>query len=186
MNKRFPLRTFCAPVLAVALASCSDLVVPSAAPETPRLSSTTGATLLECPKETADSAGALIGPLGGTLQLNGHEVTIPLNAVLLPTQFRLVEPASNYMEVQVRAGDQEHFQFQRPVSLRISYARCTRSNIEKASLRIYHTDETTKAILADMGGTDDKTARVVTTSTDHLSGYTIGTPSKEEADSTGG
>lgn len=173
------LHVLTAPVLALALASCADVAGPTApaAPEPPRASTTSGALLLECPRATADSTSALIGPLGGTLRLNGHEVVIPLNAVLLPVRFRLVEPASNYMEIQVRAVGQEHYQFLRPVSMKISYARCTRSNIEKRQLRIYHTDETTKAILADMGGVDDKTARVVSIHTGHFSGYTIGTPS---------
>ncbi|HLM67112.1 MAG TPA: hypothetical protein VK358_06280, partial [Longimicrobium sp.] len=82
-------------------------------------------------------------------------------------------PASQYMRVDITAGNGQHYQFQKPVSMTLSYARCTRSNIAKENLRIFYVDDA-NAILQDMGGTDDKTARTVTTGTDHLSGYVIG------------
>ncbi|HEX2094749.1 MAG TPA: hypothetical protein VHG28_20260 [Longimicrobiaceae bacterium] len=177
MTRDSLLRTLAGPVIALALASCADLVRPSAAVEAPgaaALSASSGSTLLECPIDVTRSDTATVGLSGGVLEVDGHRVVIPANTVLVPTRFSLIVPVSNYMEVWVRAGSEEHYQFSRPVSLTISYARCTRSNIEKQSLRIFHTDESSKAILEDMGGTDDKTARTVTTTTDHLSGYTIG------------
>lgn len=171
MNTRFLLRALAAPAVALALASCSEVVQP---PAEARLTHNGGPYLLECPANAADSTTAVIGLAGGVLQLNGHKVVIPANAVLLPTEFRLVEPVSNYMEIQVRAAGHAHYQFEHPVTMTVSYARCTRTNIQKDNLRIYHTDEATKAILADMAGTDDKTAKTVTTSTDHFSGYIVG------------
>lgn len=60
------------------------------------------------------------------------------------------------------------------MSITLSYDRCTRNNIRKEDLRIFHVDPATKTILADMGGVDDPAARTVTTSSGHFSGYAIG------------
>lgn len=133
----------------------------------------TGPTLLECPAETATSTSSLIGPLGGVVSVGGHQLVIPPLAVLVPTQFTVTVPASQYVRVDITAGNGQHYQFQKPVSITLSYARCSRSNIEKENLRIFYVDDA-NTILQDMGGTDDKNARTVTTGTDHLSGYIIG------------
>lgn len=175
MNKRFIFRALTAPVLALALASCADGVQPTAvhAPET-ALRSSLGPTLIECPTSVASSASAVIGPTGGVVEVGGHRMTVPLGAVKGLKTFTLTVPVSNYMEIGIKADGQEHFQFDAPVSITIDYSRCTRSNIDGRELRIYYIDPATKAILADMGGVDDKTVRVITTNTDHLSGFSIG------------
>lgn len=139
----------------------------------PQHAVSTGAVLVECPSDVARSTTGTIGPLGGALELDGTRITIPALALLLPTEFRLTLPASKYMEVEVRAGGAEHFSFEVPVSIAIDYSRCSRSNIDKEPLRAWHIDTQTKALLEDMGGVDDKTARTVTFQTDHLSGFSI-------------
>lgn len=160
----------------VALVSCGE--GPAAeritASDAPLATTSTGPALLECPVDTTASKTATIDLLGGTLELDGHKLVIPANAVLLPTEFTLTVPASKYVEVDIKAAGEEHFQFEQPVSLTLSYARCSRSNIEKENLKVFYIDSATKSILEDMGGTDDKTSRTVTTGTDHLSGYAIG------------
>lgn len=164
-------------VIALGAAGCLDTVTsPVAEPDAGALWSSTsyGATLLECPVDVTRSVSATIGIDGGVLSLDGHEVAIPVGAVLLPTEFTLTVPASNYVEIDVRAAGQEHFDFLEPVALTISYSRCTRSNIDKKTLRVFYIDSASNAILEDLGGTDDKTARSVTTSTDHLSDYALG------------
>lgn len=133
----------------------------------------TGPVLLECPVETTTSTSSLIGPLGGVVNVGGHQLVIPPLAVLLPTQFTVTVPASQYVRVDITAGNGQHYQFQKPVSITLSYARCTRNDIAKENLRIFYVDDA-NVILQDMGGTDDKGARTVTTGTDHLSGYIIG------------
>lgn len=160
----------------VTIASCSDAgrAERITAPETPDLATSTGPTLLECPTDQTKSVTGTIDLLGGTLELDGHKIVFPANAVLLPTEFTLTVPASNYMEIDVKAAGKDHFQFEKPVSMTISYTRCTRSNIDKNNLKIFYIDSGTKAILEDMGGVDDKTAKTVTTSTDHFTGYSIG------------
>lgn len=175
-SRRLP-RTLMAPVLLALAVACAD-IQPTAPlhSDQPALSTTSGAILLECPVDTTRSVTATIDLLGGTLELDGHRVEIPVNAVLLPTEFTLTVPASNYMKIRVRAGDAESYEFAEPVTLTVSYERCTRSNIDKEELRIYHVDSEGNAILQDMGGTDDKELRRVVTGTDHLSDYAIGAP----------
>lgn len=158
---------------AATLASCADGAGTLTAPEAASLATSTGPSPLECPTSVTRTTRATIGLMGGVLELDGHRVVIPADAVLLPTEFTLTVPAGNYVEIDVKAAGEEHFQFRKPVSLTLSYARCTRTNIDKEALRIYYVDSQTKAILEDMGGTDDKTNRTVTTGTDHLSGYVI-------------
>jgi|GEM_PF-1658762 len=178
MKQASLFRAFSVPALAFALMSCAEGVQPTQVdvPDAAQLTHGTGPALLECPTDVTKSTSKTIDLLGGTLELDGHKVVIPANAVLIPTTFTLEVPAGNYMKIHVNAAGHAHYQFEKPVSLTISYARCTRSNIEKHNLVISHVDEVTNAILANMGGTDDKTARTVTTGTDHLSGYVITTP----------
>jgi hypothetical protein len=165
-----------------AAASCADGGL--TAPEAASLATSTGPSPLECPVSTTTSTRATIGLTGGVIELAGHRVVIPAEAVLLPTEFTLTVPASNYVEVDIKAAGQEHFEFRKPVSLTLSYQRCTRTNIDRENLRIYYIDSRTKAIIDDMGGTDDKVARTVTTGTGHFSGYLIGQGRTEESDTT--
>lgn len=169
------LRVLALPAALLALGSCSDIVQPSGAEA--RLSHNSGPTLVECPTDVTRTTSTTIDLLGGTIELDGHRVVIPANAVLFPTEFTLTVPASKYVEIDVKANGAEHFQFEKPVSMTISYARCTRSNIdkiEKHNLDIFYVDSSTKKILENMGGTQDTATRTVTTSTDHFSTYAIG------------
>ena len=178
---RRPRRLLVAGLMAAAVAvagGCGDAAGVSriTAPQfEPRLvSSNTPAGLLECPTHITQSTSGTIGPLGGSLTLDGTSLVLPPGAVGLPTPFTLAIPASNYMEVRITAGGMEHFEFLKPVSATISYARCTRADIDKVALTVWHIDPVTKALLENMNGSDDKSARTVSFGTDHLSGYSIG------------
>jgi hypothetical protein len=169
---------------AATLASCTEGSPGRlTAPEGASLAAS-GATLLQCPSSTTTSRSAVIGLLGGVIALDGHVVAIPANAVLVPTQFTLTVPASSYVEVDIRAAGQEHFVFERPVSLTLSYARCNRADVDRQNLRIFYIDSRTRAIIDDMGGTDNKVLRTVTTGTGHFSGYVIGQGRAQQNDST--
>ena len=132
-----------------------------------------GATLVECPTSATSSASGLVTPLGGVVTAGGTTITVPAGAVLLPTTITVTVPASNYMEVDISVAGVEHFVFQQPVTVTLSYARCTRSDIDKTPLTAWHIDGNTKALLEAMGGVDDKVARTVTFPTGHLSGYAL-------------
>lgn len=174
LSVRTWLRSAALSAAVLAAAGCGDgQPAGITAPAEALTTQSTGPTLLECPAETTTSTSSLIGPLGGVVSVGGHQLVIPPLAVLVPTEFTVTVPASQYVRVDITAGNGEHYQFQKPVSITLSYARCTRSNIEKENLRIFYVDDEDR-ILQDMGGTDDKDARTVTTGTDHLSGYIIG------------
>ena len=154
------------------LGACGEAGEGPLAPEDAALASS-GAALVECPVSESRSATATLDVLGGTVSLDGHSISLPAGAVLLPTQITLTVPASNYMEIDIRANDLESFEFEEPVSVVLSYQRCTRANLDKEALRVWHIDTATKALLEDMGGVDDKAARAVTFESGHLSGFAI-------------
>ena len=162
----------------VAVAGCADAgdsLAPAAEPSSAlHGSSSTQSGLVECPVYFSRSTSATIGPLGGTLELDGSSITLPVGAVLTSTLFTLTIPASNYMEIGITAGLLEHFDFLKPVSVTISYSRCTRGNIDKRTLTVWHIDPVTKSLLENMNGSDDKSSRTVAFGTGHLSGYSIG------------
>lgn len=162
--------------LALVLGACGDPsrpTAPSATTSAPAFTASSGATLLECPVDTTVRASGIVDLLGGSISAGGTTINIPAGAVLLPTEFEVVVPASKYMEVSITGGGQEHFDFLEPVTISIDYSRCSRSNIDKGPLSVYYIDEASKALLENMGGTDDKESRRITFGTDHLSGYAI-------------
>jgi hypothetical protein len=129
--------------------------------------------LVECPSSTSYSATGSILPLGGEVSMRGHSVALPLGAVALPVSIGIEEPSSRFMLIDLSANGQDHFQFLSPIQVTISYARCSRSNIERGPLSVWLVDPATGALLENMGGVDDKTNRRITFETDHFSGYAI-------------
>jgi hypothetical protein len=154
------------------LAACGDEPAPLLSPDE-AARSTVGSTLVECPTSETRSVTKTLDGLGGTVELDGHSITLPLGAVLLPTTLTLTVPASRYMELEITANGAESFDFEQAVAITISYARCTRSNIDQGPLTAWQIDPATKALIEHMGGTDDKDARALTFGSDHLSGFAI-------------
>jgi hypothetical protein len=143
------------------------------APNPAALSQSSGPTLVECPNNTGTSASAIIGPLGGGLEIGGTSVAIPTGAIATLTPMQLSIPPSRFMEIDVSAVGFSSFLFQTPITVTIDYSRCSRSDIDQQTLHVYHIDPQTKQLLEDMGGVDDKVARRITFTTGHLSGYAV-------------
>jgi hypothetical protein len=156
-----------------AISACSDVAAPPRLAPEPSEAATFGATLIECPVNEHKSAAATLGPEGGKLRLEGHEMSLPLVAVAAPTPFTLSAPVSNYMEIRIHAGGAGHFEFDQPATITIDYSRCTRSNIDKASLSVWKIDPATKTLIQNMGGIDDKAARTLTFQSGTLSTWSI-------------
>ena len=133
----------------------------------------TSHSLIECPSSETTTTSAVVGLLGGVIQLGGTSITIPSGALTAPTLLQVTIPASRYVEIDVTAVGFTSFLFQQPVSVTIDYSRCTRSDIDQQTLHVWHIDPNTKQLLEDMGGTDDKASRRITFSTGHLSGYAV-------------
>jgi hypothetical protein len=131
-----------------------------------------GTALIDCPAPTTQSSSGLIGPLGGVLSVGGVRVIVPVDAVLVPTSFTLTVPASNYMEIDVRAGDADHFVFERAVVVAIDYGRCDLPRFHGA-LSVWNIDPDTKALLEQMPSVDSQLTHTIIFSTIHFSGYAV-------------
>jgi hypothetical protein len=92
---------------------------------------------------------------------------------LAATTITLTIPASQYMEIEVKANDLTSFLFQQSVSITIDYSRCSAAEASKTPLTVWHIDTQTKRLLENMGGADDKTTHSITFTTGHLSGYAV-------------
>lgn len=164
-----PLTMLRATVLALgvfAAASCKPPMVP---PEQDR----TSVRLVSCPTTVTRTSSTIIGPLGGTLSLAGTMVSIPSGALSAPTLITLTIPPSPYMEIDVRANDLLSFVFNKPIDVRLDYSRCDNPVLPSASLSVWHIDTQTKALLENMGGTNDPANKAINFSTGHLSNYAI-------------
>lgn len=161
-----------AALLTFALGACADVPMPQEPDGRPQFASS-GPVLVECPSDQTTSAEGVIGSTGGELRLRNHTLVLPKQAVQGPQRFRITDPASQYMEMDLRGNGQESFGFNKPVTITIDYSRCTRSNIDHVSLAVWKIDPITKALLKNMGGIDDPVGRTVTFTTDSLSAYVI-------------
>lgn len=147
------------------VASCRDGFGPPPAP----------ATLLVCPASQTQSTSLPIGVNGGTVSLGGSSVTIPAGALgnlLQPATVALTIPAGQYMEVDLTVNGGS-FSFLQPVVVTIDYSRCDRSQTLFRTLSVWNIDETTKALLQNMGGVDNKLTQSITFSTSHFSGFAV-------------
>ena len=130
-------------------------------------------SLMQCPTNETQTASGLVSPLGGSVSVGGTTIAIPAGALLASANVTVTVPASNYLEVDVSIDGVPHFLFELPVTITVSYDRCSRANIDKAPLSVWYIDSDTHALLEQMGGIDDKVARTVTFLTGHLSGYAV-------------
>jgi hypothetical protein len=160
-------------LLTCALGACEAPNPAAPALEAPFLMASSGPSLLICPSNDTESGGGLVSALGGTVSLAGHSVQVPLGGLLSDTEIQITEPASQYLEVALGANGLEHFEFELPVLVTISYARCSRSNLDLRPLEVWYIDPATHELIEPMGGIDDKLTRSVSFWTDHFSGYAI-------------
>lgn len=132
-----------------------------------------GQSLIQCPTSQATSASSVITALGGVVSAGGTSIVIPEGALLEPATVTVTVPASTYMEVDISVSGSEHFIFEVPVVVTISYARCNRSDINFSPLTAWYIDSDSRDLLEEMPSVDDKLLRTVTFPTGHLSGYAL-------------
>ena len=130
-------------------------------------------TLLQCPATQTSTTSALVTSVGGIVSLGGTSIRIPAGALLAATTISLTVPASQNMEIEVRANDLTSFLIQQTVSITNDYSRCPAAEANKAPRSVWHIDTQTKALIENMGGVDDKTSHTITFTTGHLSGYAV-------------
>jgi hypothetical protein len=151
---------------ALGVASCDTPPTPPPDPSTARL--------VVCPTTQTLSTQLLVGTGGGLVSLAGTVVGIPSGALSLPTLITLTIPASQFMEVDIKANSlTEPFLFNREIAVQIDYSRCTDPALATRPVTVWYIDSQTKKPLEHMGGVDDKAKRTVTFKTNHLSAYAI-------------
>jgi hypothetical protein len=149
----------------------SELTTPAA---TAALIGSSDPQLLVCPTTETRSARATIGLAGGTVSVGGSSITIPPGAVLVPTKFEVIVPASSYMEVEIHAVGMERYFFLLPATVTIDHSRCPADAVpENAVLQGVYIDSLTKQVLDLMGGDADTDGQTVRFLTGHLSGYAV-------------
>src|SRR5688500_5276407 len=158
--------------IATLLAACAaDAIVGQA---TSSASLSLGAPkLVQCPANAATSSTAIVGPLGGIVNVGGTSIQIHAGALLSTATVTVTSPGSQYMEIDISVEGTEHFIFELPVVVTLSYARCTRSDINVSPLSVWYIDSATKDLLEPMGGVDNNLLRTITFTTGHLSGYAV-------------
>ena len=179
MNRWTLIRRLHLVALAAAVTACSEPTSPSGSSVSQRFETEETAprepALISCPTSEWRFRFALIGPLGGSVSLDGHLVSFPQGALsgVRLSLVSLIVPPSEYMEVHLSINGLRHYEFGAPVTVVIDYSRCSGPELDASPLRVWQIDPFTKAFIADMGGVDDKAARTVTFQTDHFSGYAI-------------
>lgn len=174
-----PLRKCLMAVSATALLSCDSAQITSMSGDstnTVRRISVTEPTvgkLVACPTNESVSNTAEIGPLGGLLSVAGASISIPAGALLSAATVTVTVPSSNYVEIDVKVDGAEHFVFAQPVVITMSYARCSRNNLNLTPLTAWYFDQQTGELLEAMPSVDNKLLRTVTFTTGHLSGYIL-------------
>lgn len=129
---------------------------------------------LYCPTSTTQTTSAVLDGLGGVLSVAGTTVQVPLGALLAPTKITLTVPASSYMEIDVSVEGTEEFVFELPITVTVSYARCSLNFFQRLlPFDVWHWDPATRELLELMPSVDNKLTRSITFTTPHLSGYII-------------
>lgn len=160
--------------IGVALACAGPAPTSDRSVGAPRRDASATPQLLDCSDDSTElSPTATIGAIGGTLAFDGDSISIPPGAVLAPTLFQIVVPASPHMKVEIQAVGLSSFIFQKPVQITLDYGRCAAAAVPPgATLQAVYVDSTDN-VLQQMGGTADTVQHQLTFSTGHLSGYAV-------------
>ena len=126
-----------------------------------------------CPTNQSYRTEGIFGPAGGSLRVAGHRLTIPAGVLTEATQFTLHAPAGPHVRLVLSAGGAEHYTFQAPVVVTISYNRCGRQHLPRSPLSAWNIDDTGRRLVERMRGKDDRRRRAVTFRTTHFSTYAV-------------
>ena len=122
--------------------------------------------LLSCSLEQSSSGSAVIGPLGGTISMGQHTLTLPAGA--LRAEVRITGEVVSGRTNSVRLSP-HGLQFARPAVLVVGYGNCR--SVRGSKLVAYVGEDLT--ILEGLPSRDDPRAEKVTTWLDHFSRYAV-------------
>ncbi len=124
--------------------------------------------LLTCTPQPADSASAVIGFFGGTIQAGGDTLSVPAGALLDTVTITMTAPSDTVNHVHF---EPEGLTFQTPASLTMSYANCNTLGVNIPK-QIAYTDDLL-VILEYLKSWDTKNAQTVRGEVNHFSEYAI-------------
>src|SRR2546425_8685444 len=124
--------------------------------------------LLTCTPQPADSASALIGPFGGTIQAGGDTLSVPAGALLDTVTITMRVPSDTVNHVHF---EPEGLTFQQPASLTMGYANCNTLGVNIPKNIAFTTDAL--AILEYLKSWDTKNDQTVRGEVNHFSEYAV-------------
>lgn len=170
---------FAALVLTVAAACSSDTaptLAPPPAPEMSLIGDVGGVVttllppaegLLACNVTQSYTTTKAIGPMGGTIQVGPHSLTIPPDALKSTLFITATAPKGKVVEVEFQPHG---LKFQKPTTLTMSYRDC--SLLGQLLPRIVYADENHN-ILETLLTVPNVFRQTVTAKTDHFSSYLL-------------
>lgn len=159
-------------ISAAMLGSCSEPTKAHAVPRADLVAQGAQPAFLACPNDSARSASAVVGPLGGTVALGNTSISIPAGALLQSTTITVTIPASRYVVVDITADGRSGLTFLEAATVTVDYARCPDSALPSTALSTWYVDDALTP-LQFMAGVDLRARRRVVFVTGHLSGYAI-------------
>ena len=124
--------------------------------------------LLSCSPLPYAKASAVIGPLGGVIQVGPHTLTVPAGALDRWTTITAEAPTGSINRVDFEPSG---LKFERSASLRMSYANCNTLGKLLPKHIAYIGDDL--GILYLLQSVDDLLAKKVTGKLDHFSDYAV-------------
>jgi hypothetical protein len=124
--------------------------------------------LLTCQVAESRTTTQTIGPAGGTIFVGRHSLTIPYGALSQDVAITATAPAGDHVELALAPHG---LQFERNVTLRMSYADC--GLVRALLLRIAYVDRESLRILDVLPSFPDLWRQRIIGSTDHFSSYML-------------
>jgi hypothetical protein len=124
--------------------------------------------LLTCQVDETRTTTQTIGPAGGTIFVGSHSLTIPYGALTESVTITATAPAGEHVELALAPHG---LQFERNVTLRMSYADC--GLVRALLLRIAYVDRESLTILEVLPSFPDLWRQRIIGTTDHFSSYML-------------
>ena len=166
------------PTLLLALgAGCGDMAPTKSIEPEPSLAQRAGGQsnvwLAPCGTDVSATASSTIGPEGGVLSAGPAVVFIPPEAVRTPTRFTIQPLAGRTLRVRITARGRDRFGFARPIAVMIGYAHCSRQELLRGNVSVWHVDDATDTPLERMPTVHDRHNATLGFLTTHLSTYAV-------------
>lgn len=124
--------------------------------------------LVACPRQDYARTVQTVGPNGGTINVGGHRLVIPRNALTRNVTITAEAPADYVASVKFQP---EGLQFAKPARLTLDYSDCPLARLDLFKHIAYTTD--LLSILDLLNGTDNILTAKISADLDHFSRYAV-------------